>query len=106
MTALADRTCTLGATRLDQTAANALLAELGNDWQLASERLTKTFSFDDFVSALAYVNKLGELAEAENHHPDITLSWGKVGVSIWTHDAGGITENDFIWCAKAQRLND
>jgi len=105
MTDLADRQCVLGATKLADDAVASILVELGNSWQVTDGRLHKTFSFPDFVTALAYVNKIGELAEAQNHHPDIELSWGKVSLSIWTHDAGGLTNNDFIWCAKAERLN-
>jgi len=56
--------------------------------------LVKEFSFPDFKTALTFVNKVGELAEAANHHPDINLSWGKVLISLSTHDEGGITEKD------------
>ena len=105
MTELADRKCVDGAKRLDDDAVAAALSELANAWQIADGKLTKTFKFDDFVAALAYVNKVGELAEQQNHHPDIALAWGKVSLTIWTHDAGGLTDNDFIWCARAERLN-
>ena len=56
--------------------------------------MVKEFSFPDFKTALTFVNKVGELAEAANHHPDINLSWGKVLISLSTHDEGGITEKD------------
>ena len=54
--------------------------------------------------ALAYVNKVGVMADEQDHHPDIQLSWGKVGIEIWTHDAGGLTDNDFIFAARAEAL--
>jgi 4a-hydroxytetrahydrobiopterin dehydratase len=63
-------------------------------------RLVKTFRFPDFVQALAFVNRIGRIAEAEGHHPDLLLSWGKVRVELTTHDAGGVTEKDFSLAAK------
>ena len=69
-----------------------------------ASRLEKHFKFPDFRSALAFVNRIGEIAEAEGHHPDIVLGWGKVAVTLWTHAAGGLTENDFILAAKIDRL--
>jgi len=63
-------------------------------WQERDQSLVKEFSFPDFKTALTFVNKVGELAEAANHHPDINLSWGKVLISLSTHDEGGITEKD------------
>ena len=65
------------------------------------EKLTRTYRFPDFVQALAFVNRLGEVAEEEGHHPDILLTWGKVKVCLWTHSVSGLTENDFIVAAKA-----
>jgi 4a-hydroxytetrahydrobiopterin dehydratase len=74
-------------------------------WAVEDDRkLTKTYSFPDFVSALAYVNRAGELAEAEGHHPDLYLSWGKVGVELTTHAVGGLSENDFILAAKLDQI--
>lgn len=65
-------------------------------WAVAKEsRLTREFSFPDFAAALAFVNRVGQLAEERNHHPDVYLTWGKVRLEIWTHSAGGITEADF-----------
>ena len=63
-------------------------------WQEQDDKLVKEFSFPDFKSALAFVNKVGDLAEKANHHPDIELSWGRVKISLTTHDADGITERD------------
>lgn len=74
----------------------------GNEWEevdyFPDERevkaLRKDFSFPDFKSALAFVNKVGELAETANHHPDINLGWGYVRIWLTSHDAHGITEKD------------
>lgn len=63
-------------------------------WEEDNTQLHKTFTFVDFKTALAFVNKIGELAEKVNHHPDIELSWGKVGVHLTTHSQGGVTEKD------------
>jgi 4a-hydroxytetrahydrobiopterin dehydratase len=63
-------------------------------WQEKDKALVREFSFPDFKTALAFVNKVGELAEAANHHPDIQLGWGKVVVSLTTHSEGGVTDKD------------
>jgi 4a-hydroxytetrahydrobiopterin dehydratase len=72
-------------------------------WQEINNELTKTFTFEDFKSALEFVNKIGAIAEEEQHHPDIELSWGKVVVHLSTHSAGGVTEKDH---ALAQRIDE
>ena len=74
-------------------------------WKVAVEHhLEKSFAFPDFVSALAFVNRAGAVAEQEGHHPDLGLSWGRVDVKIWTHKIDGLTESDFILAAKIDRL--
>jgi 4a-hydroxytetrahydrobiopterin dehydratase len=80
----------------------ALTLQLGGDWKVVDQHhLEKSYAFDDFAQALAFTNRVGEIAEAEGHHPDIYLAWGKVGVKIWTHKIDGLTESDFILAAKA-----
>jgi 4a-hydroxytetrahydrobiopterin dehydratase len=70
-------------------------------WKLVEDRqLAKTFLFPDFQQALDFVNRAGAVAEAEGHHPDLHLAWGRVDVKTWTHDAGGITEKDFKLAEK------
>ena len=82
-----------------------LQQELGSGWNVVSEHhLEKEYSFPDFRTALDFTVRLGEVAEAEGHHPDITLSWGRVRVQIWTHKIDGLTESDFILAAKADRV--
>lgn len=66
--------------------------------------IQRTFRFKDFVSALAFTNTLGELAESEGHHPAILTEWGKVTVTWWTHKIKGLHKNDFIMAAKTDRL--
>jgi 4a-hydroxytetrahydrobiopterin dehydratase len=64
----------------------------------------KAYTFPDFVQALKFVNGAGAIAEAEGHHPDLFLSWGKVEVKTWTHKINGLTESDFILAAKIEEL--
>jgi 4a-hydroxytetrahydrobiopterin dehydratase len=66
--------------------------------------ITKTFAFPDFRQALGFVNRVGEVAEEQGHHPDIYLSWGKVEIKLWTHKIDGLTESDFIMAAKIDQL--
>jgi len=77
---------------------------LSGDWLLVEgSRLEKEYKFKNFRRALEFVNRVGEIAEREGHHPDVYLSWGKVRLSLWTHVAAGLTENDFILAAKSDR---
>lgn len=74
-------------------------------WKAVNEHhLTKEFTFPDFKQALAFVNKVGAVAEEQGHHPDITFTWGKVEVTTWTHKIDGLTESDFILAAKIDHL--
>lgn len=74
------------------------------EWEVAGgHHLQRTYRTADFASALALVNAIGGIAEAEFHHPDIELAWGRVGVKIWTHKIDGLTESDFVFAAKCDR---
>ena len=74
-------------------------------WEVVNEHhLHRSFAFPDFKAALAFVNRVGELAEQQGHHPDIFLAWGKVEITIWTHKIDGLTESDFILGAKIDQL--
>lgn len=73
------------------------------EWNEQNGSLVREWKFPDFKSALAFTNKVGELAEAMNHHPDIELGWGRVRVLLTTHAVGGITEKDRV---LAERIND
>ena len=82
-----------------------LLAQLNEQWKLVEEHhLEREFLFDDFATALDFVNSAGEICEQENHHADFHLSWGKVKVSIWTHKIDGLAEADFILAAKIEKI--
>lgn len=79
--------------------------DLGNGWAVIEEHhLEKEYKFTNFLEALDFTNKVGELAESQGHHPDIYLAWGKVKLKIWTHKIDGLTESDFILAAKADKL--
>ena len=74
-------------------------------WKVINEHhIVRAFTFPDFKQALAFVNRVGSLAEEQGHHPDILLSWGKAEVTLWTHKIDGLTESDFIMAAKIDRL--
>lgn len=74
-------------------------------WKAVEEHhLRKECAFPDFASALAFVNRVGELAEQQGHHPDIFLTWGKAAIEIYTHKINGLTESDFILAAKIDKI--
>ena len=78
--------------------------QLEAGWRVANEHhLEKEYTFPDFREALEFTNRVGEMAEKENHHPDIHLAWGKVKLTLWTHNIDGLSENDFILAAKADQ---
>lgn len=80
------------------------LAQQVPEWNVVEEHhLLRSFSFPDFKTALDFVNRAGAIAEAEGHHPDLLLSWGRVEVKIYTHKIGGLSESDFILAAKLER---
>ncbi|MFZ1830191.1 MAG: 4a-hydroxytetrahydrobiopterin dehydratase [Candidatus Competibacteraceae bacterium] len=76
-------------------------------WQLMDNgaRLERRFTFKTFAAALAFVNRVGDLAEVEGHHPDITFGWGYANISFYTHKINGLHENDFIMAAKVNLLH-
>jgi len=74
-------------------------------WDLVDgHHITRTFKFGDFAKALAFVNRVGALAEDQGHHPVIGLTWGKVTIDLWTHKINGLHESDFILAAKIDKL--
>ena len=76
------------------------------EWKLLDDakKIERQFKFGDFREALAFVNKVGEVAEREGHHPDINFGWGYATVSLFTHKIKGLHENDFIMASKIDRL--
>ena len=97
--------CKGGVPPLGNGAISDLFKKLGSGWNvLTGHHLEKSFIFKDFREALAFVNEVGELAEDQGHHPDIQLSWGKVGITVFTHAIDGLTESDFYLAAKIDAL--
>lgn len=85
--------------------AKAKLAEVPG-WEVADsgKRIVRCFNFKNFTQALEFVNKVGQLAEQEQHHPDITFGWGYATIEIFTHKIGGLHQNDFILASKINAL--
>ena len=82
------------------------LAKQVPEWKVVDgHHIVRLFKFANFVQALAFVNKVGELAEQQGHHPDILLAWGKAEITTWTHAINGLTESDFILAAKIDALS-
>jgi 4a-hydroxytetrahydrobiopterin dehydratase len=109
-TPLTQQTCT-ACRRGEPTVPDDEAAELAQeipDWEIVEEdgipRLRRTFRFPGFGEALAFTQRVGELAERENHHPAILTEWGRVTVTWWTHKIGGLHRNDFIAAAKTDAL--
>src|SRR5262249_17721914 len=92
--------CEGGTPPLDDEAGGRLLSEV-RGWEHRAEpgrpsRISKRFQFDDFLNAMAFVDKMAAVAEEQGHHPDFCVHYGEVDVAIWTHAVGGLSENDFI----------
>jgi 4a-hydroxytetrahydrobiopterin dehydratase len=108
MTGLADRSCIPckgGVAPLAGEALARLHGELGGGWELVGgHHLEKEFRFKDFRQALEFVDRVGEMSEEQGHHPEIFFTWGKARLKIYTHKIDGLTESDFVWAAKAERL--
>lgn len=96
--------CRGGVPPLQGEKITDLLAKL-QGWEVVAEHhLTKSYKLANFREALDFVNRVGELAEDQGHHPDIRFGWGFCEITIWTHKIDGLTESDFILAAKIDRL--
>ena len=108
--ALCDLTCQPcqgGIPPLEGDELQQWFRRLGNDWDLIDDHhLRKSFSFGSFAEALAFVNRVGELAEQVNHHPEIHLSFRQVHLELWTHKIDGLADADFIYAAKVDALRE
>ncbi len=99
--------CEGGVAPADDAEIAEYLSQL-QGWKVIEDggmkRLTRPFVFPDFARALAFTNRVGELAEREGHHPALLTEWGKVTVTWWTHSIGGLHKNDFIMAARTNEL--
>jgi 4a-hydroxytetrahydrobiopterin dehydratase len=89
--------------KLDAAQIRLLIGDL-RGWQAKEDKLTKTLTFKDFVTAMEFLNRVAEIAETEGHHPDFAVHYNKVDFTIFTHDVGGLSINDFIIAAKIDAL--
>jgi 4a-hydroxytetrahydrobiopterin dehydratase len=107
MSELADRQCVPcrgGVPPLAGDEIEKLQSQL-DGWQVVNEHhLRKEYKLKDFKEAQAFVNRIGDVAEQQGHHPDICYGWGRAEVTIWTHKIDGLTESDFILAAKIDAL--
>ena len=107
MSELAERQCVPcrgGVPPMKGEQINEMSSQLP-DWQVVGEHhLQRSYRFKDFRESLAFVNRVGELAEEQGHHPDICFGWGKADITIWTHKIDGLTESDFVLAAKIDKL--
>jgi 4a-hydroxytetrahydrobiopterin dehydratase len=105
---LADRQCIPcrgGVPPLKSGRIKELLAQLNPGWTVNSAgHLLRRYDFADFRTAMAFANRVGDVAEAEKHHPDLHVGWGRCDVEIWTHKINGLTESDFFLAAKTDRV--
>lgn len=108
MTDLASKNCVPCRGGVPPLAGKELdaLAKQVPEWKVVDgHHIMRLFKFPNFRQALAFVNKVGELAEQQGHHPDILLAWGKAEITTWTHAINGLTESDFILAAKIDKLH-
>jgi 4a-hydroxytetrahydrobiopterin dehydratase len=99
--------CTGGLPQATEAEINTYKQQIP-DWNIITENgelhLQRVYKFPDFKTALAFTNRVGEIAESEGHHPSLLTEWGKVTVTWWTHAINGLHHNDFIMAAKSDRL--
>ena len=110
MTNLSNKTCEVcrvGAPQVTQKEIDSF-KPLIPGWKITTvedvNHLNRVFKFNNFIEAIAFTNKIGDLAESEGHHPAILTEWGSVKISWWTHKINGLHVNDFIMAAKTDKL--
>lgn len=97
--------CEGGIPPFDLEQIESYKKEISTDWQvLDGKKLERKFKFEDFKEAMEFVNKVAEVAESEQHHPDIKIFYNLVTITLWTHAIAGLSENDFIMAAKIDKI--
>jgi 4a-hydroxytetrahydrobiopterin dehydratase len=116
MIELAQRTCVPcrgGVPPLTDEEIVPLLGQLDPEWRVVERSdakrgpvkvLTREYPFSNFADAMQGAIRIGEMAEEQQHHPDLQISWGRLAVEVWTHKIGGLTESDFVFAAKSDAL--
>jgi 4a-hydroxytetrahydrobiopterin dehydratase len=95
--------CEGGMPPMGEEEAEAMLQKV-EGWELRRNKIRKAYRFRDFKESMRFVNRVAELAEEEGHHPDLSISWNRVTITLTTHAIGGLSENDFIMAAKIDRI--
>lgn len=97
--------CSLGTPPLEEVEIKEYMKELSEDWiVINNHHIERDYKFKNFKEALEFANKVGALAEEEGHHPDILLSWGRVKLTLYTHKIDGLSEADFVFAAKTDKI--
>lgn len=97
--------CSIGTPALEGEELKELMKEIENDWELVEDKkIIRKFKFDDFAEALAFVNKVGDIAEEKGHHPDIEFGWGRAKITFMTHKIDGLSRNDFIMASLVDKI--
>jgi len=98
--------CESGVDPYTPDEAQAMMQHLAPEWLLVDDAhlLVREFRFKNFADAMAFANKVGDIAEAEQHHPDLAISWGSVSIELTTHAIAGLSENDFVLAAKIDKI--
>ena len=97
--------CEGGVPPLTKDPIALFLSQLKQKWAVVdNKKIRREFKFEDFAEAMKFVNKVAALAEEEGHHPDLHIHWNKVLIELWTHEIGGLAENDFIVAAKIEEI--
>jgi len=98
--------CEGGVEAYTPDQAQAMMPQINKEWMLVDDAhlLVREFRFKDFKDAMMFANKVAEIAEEEEHHPDLAISWGSVSIELSTHAIGGLSENDFILAAKIDQV--
>ncbi len=98
--------CRPGMPHLDDVAAAELRSEIGDEWEVVGghEKLRRRVKTSDFGASMALAVQIGFVAEAEGHHPDLHVHWGRLVIDLTTHAAKGLTRNDFVLAAKIDRI--
>ncbi len=91
--------CEGGIPKLNPDQVRNYLTQV-RDWKLQEDKIQKLFKFKNFVEAMKFINQMADIAESEGHHPDFSVHYNQVDVTIWTHAIHGLSENDFILAAK------
>lgn len=95
--------CEGGVGKLTPEQIGVLMPAL-RGWEIVGDKITKRFTFPNFVEAMTFLNRVATVAEEEGHHPDFCVHYNKVDMALWTHAIGGLSENDFILAAKIEAI--